>query len=416
MIQWCCAILINTVFNVKKRYVNKENLDFNNPSILIANHSSFLDILSMAMLHPKIVILVGPWVYNSPIFGWFIRYADYIPAFTSIEEHLDKIQGLVNDGYSIVIFPEGHRSPDGSIKRFHKGAFYLSEQLQIPITPVLLHGYHRTLPKSEYYVKGSTLDMKILPRIQPSDERFPGTYSDKTKSVVKYFRQEHEIFTEEMEGPYYQQHFLLSNYLYKGPILEWYFRIKYKHEKENYEMLHQKIAKDATVYDLGCGYGFSSYYLKQRSERRTVIGIDYDSDKIEVAANGYLMRDGIQFKSEDLTQSQFDHADVFILSDVLHYLKSEQQLDLIQKCADKLNEKGMIIIKDALADKAEEHEWTERSERWSTRWIKFNKTQNELSFFDKKRVEEWAKATNLNVSYLSDSKVSSNTWIQFTRG
>jgi len=45
----------------------------------------------------------------------------------------------VKDGYSIVVFPEGTRSPDGTIKRFHKGAFYLAEQLNIDIVPCRAH-------------------------------------------------------------------------------------------------------------------------------------------------------------------------------------------------------------------------------------------------------------------------------------
>lgn len=414
MIQACCLILLYTVFNVKKRHFGKEHLDFKKPSILIANHSSFLDILSMAALSPKVIILVGPWVYNSPIFGWFIRFADYIPAFLPIESQLDKIEQLVKQGYSIVIFPEGHRSKDGVIKRFHKGAFYLSEKLQIPVTPVLLHGYHRTLPKSEYYVKGSYLNLKALAPIPFNDPRFSTNYSEKTKEVLTYFRKEFDIYTKERENADYWKHFLTSNYLYKGPVLEWYFRIKYRYEKSNYEWLDQRIGESETVYDLGCGYGFLSYFLKLRANKRSIQGIDYDETKIKVAQNGYLMQPGLDFETGDLSDIELKKADVFILSDVLHYLQPDDQFTLIENCVNHLNSKGRIIVKDALSDKAEAHEWTKRSERWSTQWIKFNKTKNDLHFISVNQIESWAKKLNLQFEILASSDQSSNTWIEFT--
>jgi 1-acyl-sn-glycerol-3-phosphate acyltransferase len=140
MIRATTWILINSMVFLKKRYYDYKNLDFSNPSVLLANHTSFLDILIIAQLHPKIIMMVGPWVYNSPIFGWFIRYADYIPAFTSVEENLPTIEDAVSRGYSILIFPEGHRSVDGKLRRFHKGAFFISEKLKLDITPILLHG------------------------------------------------------------------------------------------------------------------------------------------------------------------------------------------------------------------------------------------------------------------------------------
>ena len=57
----------------RKEFGNNENLDFSKPSIIIANHQSFVDILQMLMLSPKIVLVVKDWVYYSPIFGRLIR-------------------------------------------------------------------------------------------------------------------------------------------------------------------------------------------------------------------------------------------------------------------------------------------------------------------------------------------------------
>ena len=77
LIKWTTSCLVDFMFMVKKNYYDMHNLDFKNPSVIIANHTSFLDILILTKLHPKIVILVGPWVYNSVIFGWFIRFCRF---------------------------------------------------------------------------------------------------------------------------------------------------------------------------------------------------------------------------------------------------------------------------------------------------------------------------------------------------
>ncbi|MEZ4891219.1 MAG: 1-acyl-sn-glycerol-3-phosphate acyltransferase [Crocinitomicaceae bacterium] len=75
--------------HVKKVVLNPEKLDYSQPSIVIANHTSFLDILAVLMLHPKTIIMVKSWVYNSPIFGVFIRYAGYIFVEKGTDTNID---------------------------------------------------------------------------------------------------------------------------------------------------------------------------------------------------------------------------------------------------------------------------------------------------------------------------------------
>ena len=413
LIQFFTWSLLKFMVFLKKRYYNYELLDFKKPSVIIANHSSFLDILWIAMQHPKITFLVGPWVYNSPIFGKFIRFADYIPAFLPIEESLDKLRELVADGYSILVFPESHRSIDGQMTRFHKGAFYLSELLQIDITPVLLHGLHYSLPKGDYYVKSGYLNMKILPRISNSDSSFGIGYSQRSKQITKYFKDEHARFTLERENADYLFAPLNYAHLYKGPILEWYFKIKYKHEKHNYELIQQELLSNTKIYDLGCGYGFLSYFLKLKNSEREIIGVDYDEEKIEIAANNYLNDGSMKFHVADISAVDLEASDAIILMDVLHYLSPEKKHVVLNNCLNSLGPNGILIIKDGLSSTTGKHQWTINSEKWSTKWLKFNKTTDELSFMDLPYLENWASENQLEMKILSESKDSSNTLMVF---
>ncbi len=87
-----------------------------------------------------------------------------------------------------------------------------------------------------------------------------------------------------MGTPAYYRKKLISQYIYKGPVLEWYLRVKLRLEKD-YDFFNNIIPREATVVDLGCGYGFLSVMLGLVSENRQITGIDYDEKKIAVARN-----------------------------------------------------------------------------------------------------------------------------------
>ena len=139
--------------NVKKKIINPQHENFSKPVILIANHQSFLDILILTMLYPKTILLTNNWVWNSPIFGWLVRMAGYYPVARGIENSIDYLEEQVKAGYSIAVFPEGTRSPDDHIRRFHKGAFFIAEKLNLDILPVLIHGTGLYDVKGRFFIE-----------------------------------------------------------------------------------------------------------------------------------------------------------------------------------------------------------------------------------------------------------------------
>ena len=323
---------MDILFNVKKRYFGFENLDFDKPSIIIANHTTFGDILTLVRLHPKLVLMVNDWVYNSPLFGSVISFLDFLPAQQGYENNLVKVKQLVADGYSIVVFPEGKRSLDGEIGRFHKGAFFLAERLNLDITPIMLHGFSYAMPKYDFFLKNGFADVTTLPRISWDDLKYGEGYKARTKSITSYFKTEYKKYNESSKAKDYPFDPILGVFRYKGPVLEWYFRIKWKFEKSNYEIYHRAIGSGAkTIYDLGCGYGYLSFFLYLRNQDRKINGIDYDEEKVSVAQNAYLKNQHLHFKSGDISEVQPDNADAIILADVLHYLSEKLQLQVLKK-------------------------------------------------------------------------------------
>jgi uncharacterized protein len=380
---------------------------FDRPSVIVANHSSFLDILFTVMLNPRVILLTNKWVYNSPVFGGVVRLADYYPVMEGAEPAIDRLRNIVEDGYSIVVFPEGTRSMDGVIKRFHKGAFYLAEALNIPIQPVVIVGAGDCIPKGHFYViRGATI-LKVLPAIEPTNNTFGNTYSERAKLVGKEVRHQHKVIATNSRSVNDFTDRLVTNYLYKGPVLEWYMRIKVKLEK-NYEVFERLVPKTASVLDLGCGYGFLCYMLSFMSDERTITGVDYDEEKISISNNCYSKTDRLNFVAYDIVTCPMTQHDVIIIADVLHYLSQEAQDQVLLKCFESVNPGGKIIVRDGDADLRQRHKGTRITEFFSVQLLKFNKSTNELHFLSGAHLTSLAQSNGFSVRILDETKYTSN--------
>jgi 1-acyl-sn-glycerol-3-phosphate acyltransferase len=400
-------VLAYIPFQIKKRTINESRENFQKPAIIVCNHKSHLDVPLIIKMSPNIIVLTARWVWNNPFFGPTIRYLDYYPLNDGYEAIYDKLQKKVNEGYSIMVFPEGTRSPDSSIKRFHKGAFLLAEKMNLDIVPVIIHGTKDCMNKGENHFNGGSITVKIFPRVKAQDKSIGNDYHERTKSFQRFFREEYRRMQYELETPAYFRRKLIRNYIYKGPILEWYTRVKLSLEN-NYEWFHNRIPRDATIVDIGCGYGMMAYMLNFTSDQRNILGIDYDNDKIELASNCISKNDRIRFVAADAVTYNYTPADVFLLSDVLHYLPEEKQEQLLSRCIECLNPGGQIIIRDADKDLQKRHVGTRSTEFFSTR-SGFNKAiHKKLYFFSGKKITEIAGRNNMELEIIDKTKLTSN--------
>ena len=192
--------------------------DFHRPAVIVCNHQSHFDLLYTLLLNPRIVVLTNEWVWKSPFYGWILRYADYLPVADGIDSNIPKLKALVDKGYSILVFPEGTRSEDCSILRFHQGAFYLANQLDLDILPVVLHGVGHILPKKEFHLREGSVHVNILSRIHPSDSVYRnGRPVRETAHLVReLYQNEYNRMVEEIETPDYFRRLVRYNYMYKG--------------------------------------------------------------------------------------------------------------------------------------------------------------------------------------------------------
>lgn len=360
------------------------------------------------MFHPKVVMVTNDWVYNSPFFGMVVRYADFIRVSAGIETQLDKIRKLVEQGYSIIVFPEGQRSEHIELSRFHKGAFYLAEVLQLDIQAVVLHGTHRAMPKKDgFYLRSGCLYARFLQRIAVDDPGFGLGYKERTKQISKYFRVEYQKTRVAMETPSYHYETLYKNYLYKSPVLEWYFRVKMWLEG-HYQLFLEILPANGRIFDIGCGYGFLSFSLALNRETTWVTGLDYDANKIEIADNCPVKPANLRFIHADAATFDYPPATAYILSDVLHYLTREEQHGLMVRLIATLEPGGLLLVRDGDKEKKEKHRGTQLTELFSTN-AGFNKTRNKLNFISTAWLQQIAVEHGLDFETIENTRFTSNT-------
>ena len=143
-----------------------DKIDTSKPLVYAVNHASALDIPVLYVYLPfQFRIAFKKELLAYPIVGWHLRRSGQIcidqqnPAGSigSIRSALKSLKA----GMPLVIFPEGGRTPDGQVKPFLPGAFFLAIKAQVDIVPVALVGTYELLPMDTYHIKSRPLEMRV---------------------------------------------------------------------------------------------------------------------------------------------------------------------------------------------------------------------------------------------------------------
>lgn len=180
-------------------YKISEEVDFNKPAVYICNHQSHLDLPCQLMLTPKMVILTKDWVWNNPLYGLIVREAEFYPVSTGIEQLMPKLKSLVERGYSIALYPEGTRSENCRIGRFHKGAFAIAEQLGLDVVPMFLYGPGRILPKKTYHLRRGPIYMELGRPVTRAELNKMGDLRAQAQAMRRHYIEKYEIIANRIE-------------------------------------------------------------------------------------------------------------------------------------------------------------------------------------------------------------------------
>jgi len=152
--------------NTKVRVIGKENVLTQKPQIYMANHQSDFDILIvLAYIPGQFRWIAKKELFKVPVFGSAIRKAGYIEIDRQNHEKamisLDQAARKIREGKSVMSFPEGTRSKDGTVKPFKQGMFHLAIKSGVPIVPISIIGAGDIMPKRSLFIKPGKVTLVI---------------------------------------------------------------------------------------------------------------------------------------------------------------------------------------------------------------------------------------------------------------
>lgn len=334
MIHRCCRWTIRLTSLTEHCILdNVTHETFASPSIVIANHQSFIDIVLLLSLSPRLVMVTNNWVWRSPVFGRIVRYLGFCCVDEGYEQVTDHLRQSIREGNSVVIFPEGTRSKDGrSLGRFHKGAFYLAEQLGLDIVPILIYGTGLLCSKRQpFLIHRGVYGAKILPRIPADDSAYGDGYREHTKQIGHHFKAAYEAWCGELDttANSYFRATLLNNYLYKTDNAERNAR-KRLHRTHYFELLIAAIPRDASIVVFGAGQGELPLLLKLLSPKRTITAYESDEELFEIARHSRMGASKVNFIHSDYRLTEVPEAEYYLFTALV---TAEERERLTQLCS-----------------------------------------------------------------------------------
>jgi|SRR5688500_2212815 len=150
---WARAILTTTGVHVRVRGL--EHLEPRRSYVFAANHQSIYDIpILFASIPMQLRIVAKESLGRVPFLGWHLRRAGHllVDRRNPGPDIVQKMRRLVNESSSLIVFPEGTRSVDGTVARFKKGTFLVASDAGLPVVPVSVSNSRHVMKKGRLMV------------------------------------------------------------------------------------------------------------------------------------------------------------------------------------------------------------------------------------------------------------------------
>jgi 1-acyl-sn-glycerol-3-phosphate acyltransferase len=158
--------IVLAVSFIRVRSEGVEKLDPNGSYVFVANHSRYMDIPALlSVLLQQYRFFAKSGLYRIPFLGWHLRWAGHLPvdrsnARNSLKSMSAGAQAVRDRGISLVLFPEGGRSPTG-LREFREGAAYIAIKAGVPIVPVAIVGMRELLPMNSIHIRSGTVVVRV---------------------------------------------------------------------------------------------------------------------------------------------------------------------------------------------------------------------------------------------------------------
>jgi 1-acyl-sn-glycerol-3-phosphate acyltransferase len=165
--QICCRLLACQV----PIHVDNRAGQLPMPCIITPNHQSFFDPYCLGLFRVvNLVFAVRAWPFSIPLYGRVMRKAGYLNTEEmNIDTFVRTAGELLREGSTVIIFPEGTRSRDDRLGRFHSGAFKLAVEYGVPVVPMCINGTGRVFPKGSRFGRRASVRVSLLEPVRPED-------------------------------------------------------------------------------------------------------------------------------------------------------------------------------------------------------------------------------------------------------
>lgn len=188
---WSDAVLrLNPYWNVEVQGL--ENIDKDRVYVIVANHQSMADIVLLFQTRLQFKWIAKDSLFRIPFLGWCLFLAGHVrlarSSLSSIRRAYRKASAWIDDGVSVMFFPEGTRNAADEVGVFRKGAFKLAREKRVAVLPVAIQGTARAMPKGAWLpIPSGTIRMMVLPCLE-SDDFQPhdlGRFIDAAREMIR---------------------------------------------------------------------------------------------------------------------------------------------------------------------------------------------------------------------------------------
>ena len=300
-------------------------------------------------------------VFDAPMLGFSCKLLGHVMVEPNDPETtLQRCRERLAEGACVHFYPEGTRSKDGFVQRFHRGAFELAVELNQDILPIILCNTNTAIPRDCYWFEPYHAVVRALPRVTPQNFDYSLGIVALTRHCETLVREAMQAQLDQLNTPPVVRRKVGRLYRYQGKFVEQFVHWKMKLDPL-FDTLDAAVPRQGHILDLGCGYGIATHWLACYTDQRTFLGVDYDDDKIRVAQRTAPESARIRFEGQDVLEWEYPACDAVLLLDVLHYWTPEKQQSILNRARRALRPGGRLILRDAARTESEAH-W--RVEFW----------------------------------------------------
>ncbi|MGP8160380.1 MAG: lysophospholipid acyltransferase family protein [Candidatus Dormibacteria bacterium] len=148
--------------------------------LVVSNHVGTADPAITGAYLPRrdLYFMAKSDYFRNPVARWFIVGYHAFPVVRGTPDRaaLRQALGLIRQGHAVLVYPEGHRSPDGLLQRPHPGAGFLARTAGVPVLPVGIWGSENALPLGSRWPRRTPVHLRFgqpapLPAAEPAGRR-----------------------------------------------------------------------------------------------------------------------------------------------------------------------------------------------------------------------------------------------------